>query len=461
MRMVTVAKGDTLWQIARRNGVSLEALLRANPQIRDPNKIYPGDKVFIPGGAEEAAAAEVPQAVWAGEPPKTDWESDGKETAVNHGGVYVAKRGDTLTSVARRFGVGREFLAAANGQIGSEALSPGAQLYLPGFHRRSPGESLYEIADRYGVGLEALLAANPRIDDSEDINDIDRVTIPRRDNGDIGVYAVKPGDSLYKIGRKYNLPVSALMKANPDLAGDRIDPGQVLRVPGPHIASGNQTLADIAAVYVRDTEELAELNEGLGEGNIAAGTSVRLPTRRLGCRAAAADGVAHSAAEGDTAEDIAALYHVSLGALLAANPGLSRGRLARPTALRIPTGSVERLGYAARSGDSLRSVASRYGLTAEALARANPRFREEEVRPGDVLMIPIREARQKPAPKEWETEPEPLRNEWETGEEPLRNEWETEPLRNEWETEREAAAAEWAGNGGVLEGRGGRSGDER
>ena len=44
----TVRKGDTLWGIAKRFGVSLTALIAANPQITNPNLIYPGDRVYIP-----------------------------------------------------------------------------------------------------------------------------------------------------------------------------------------------------------------------------------------------------------------------------------------------------------------------------------------------------------------------------------------------------------------------------
>ena len=44
----TVRKGDTLWGIAKRYGVSLTALISANPQIKNPNLIYPGDEVTIP-----------------------------------------------------------------------------------------------------------------------------------------------------------------------------------------------------------------------------------------------------------------------------------------------------------------------------------------------------------------------------------------------------------------------------
>ena len=44
----TVRKGDTLWGIAKRYDVTLAALIAANPQIKTPNLIYPGDKVLIP-----------------------------------------------------------------------------------------------------------------------------------------------------------------------------------------------------------------------------------------------------------------------------------------------------------------------------------------------------------------------------------------------------------------------------
>ena len=44
----TVRKGDTLWGIAGRYGVALTDLIAANPQIKNPNLIYPGDQVRIP-----------------------------------------------------------------------------------------------------------------------------------------------------------------------------------------------------------------------------------------------------------------------------------------------------------------------------------------------------------------------------------------------------------------------------
>jgi spore coat assembly protein SafA len=49
-----VERGDTLWDIAADAGVPLQALIKANPQIVNPDLIYPGDRVNIPGGSTGA-----------------------------------------------------------------------------------------------------------------------------------------------------------------------------------------------------------------------------------------------------------------------------------------------------------------------------------------------------------------------------------------------------------------------
>ena len=44
-----VRSGDCLWKIARQHGVSLQSVIRANPQIKNPDLIHPDDTVNIPG----------------------------------------------------------------------------------------------------------------------------------------------------------------------------------------------------------------------------------------------------------------------------------------------------------------------------------------------------------------------------------------------------------------------------
>lgn len=43
-----VQRGDTLWRLSQRFGVSLDALIKAN-NLSKPNMIYPGQKLIIPG----------------------------------------------------------------------------------------------------------------------------------------------------------------------------------------------------------------------------------------------------------------------------------------------------------------------------------------------------------------------------------------------------------------------------
>ncbi|MEF9970895.1 MAG: LysM peptidoglycan-binding domain-containing protein [Oscillospiraceae bacterium] len=43
----TLRRGDTLWGLANKNGMSLEALLKLNPQIRNPNIYFVGDVIFL------------------------------------------------------------------------------------------------------------------------------------------------------------------------------------------------------------------------------------------------------------------------------------------------------------------------------------------------------------------------------------------------------------------------------
>ncbi len=44
----TVVKGDSLWKIAVQYQAGLSEIIAANPQFKNPNLIYPGDKVYVP-----------------------------------------------------------------------------------------------------------------------------------------------------------------------------------------------------------------------------------------------------------------------------------------------------------------------------------------------------------------------------------------------------------------------------
>jgi|GEM_PF-119492 len=103
--VVTVARGDTLVAIARRAGVDARAIAAENG-IGDPRSLRPGQRLRIPRGAGEPAAAPIPR-------------------------TYTVRSGDTLYSIAQRHGVTPAAIADLNGLRNRHRLSVGQRLQLP------------------------------------------------------------------------------------------------------------------------------------------------------------------------------------------------------------------------------------------------------------------------------------------------------------------------------------------
>jgi len=97
-QIYTVRAGDTLFAIGQRFGVSVNALLRANPQITNPDVLRIGQQICIPGV----------------QPP-----------GCPGGFLYTIRAGDTFFSLAQRFGVTVNELIAANPGVDPNRLMIG------------------------------------------------------------------------------------------------------------------------------------------------------------------------------------------------------------------------------------------------------------------------------------------------------------------------------------------------
>ena len=90
-----VARGDTFFGLAQRYGVTASAIARANAGV-DATRLRIGQKLTIP-----APSAEAPMV----------------GGARDAGGVYVVKRGDTLTRIAQQHGITVQALKDMNGLV--------------------------------------------------------------------------------------------------------------------------------------------------------------------------------------------------------------------------------------------------------------------------------------------------------------------------------------------------------
>lgn len=89
----TVRRGETLSGIAQAKGVSLQALIEANPQIQDPNLIRPGQTLQMPAGSRAqagGAAAEAPAATGR-TPPAASTQQNARARAAASEGLAAAR----------------------------------------------------------------------------------------------------------------------------------------------------------------------------------------------------------------------------------------------------------------------------------------------------------------------------------------------------------------------------------
>jgi LysM repeat protein len=112
-----IVSGDTLGGLAHKNGVSLKALLEANPGV-NPKKLHVGQKIQIPGSTGATASGGN-----VGNGATTE-SSTGEAT------VYTVKSGDTLGKIARANHTSYKKLMALN-DMKTTTIRVGQKLKLP------------------------------------------------------------------------------------------------------------------------------------------------------------------------------------------------------------------------------------------------------------------------------------------------------------------------------------------
>lgn len=114
--------------------------------------------------------------------PGDTWPNWQPEVASGTSIVYTVQPGDTLWSIAQRFGTTVELLARINGLPDPNRISSGQTLIIrqgaTRYHTVQPGDTLYAIARRYGATVPLLLRLNPWITNANLIHPGQVVALP-------------------------------------------------------------------------------------------------------------------------------------------------------------------------------------------------------------------------------------------------------------------------------------------
>jgi LysM repeat protein len=114
-----IQRGDTMAGIATKNGISLAALTAANPQVANPNRIYPGDTLKIPagnGGAVQGGAA--PAKTGAAKTGSAAPTAPAQAPAASSAGASADKKLGSLSAQYETGGRGPSTVSTGKGDYG-------------------------------------------------------------------------------------------------------------------------------------------------------------------------------------------------------------------------------------------------------------------------------------------------------------------------------------------------------
>ncbi|MEZ4635904.1 MAG: LysM peptidoglycan-binding domain-containing protein [Caldilineaceae bacterium] len=233
-----VQPGDSLMSIALKFDVSTNEIVAANT-LEDPDSVFVGQELIIPGRQVEVPATPVPPQPFE----------------------YVIQAGDTLFSIAQKFDVAAQEIIDANAIPDPDNLIQGRVLVIPGYQG----------------------AIDARTGEDNTANEV---------TNDVGaaVHTVRAGETLLEIARLYDVAMVDIASANGLANPDQIRPGQQLTIPGVtaaqvraanqtvHTVARGETLFSIAQRYGVTTDSILEANNMTNPNFITVGQELIIPS---------------------------------------------------------------------------------------------------------------------------------------------------------------------------------------
>lgn len=158
-----VRPGESLFDLALRHRVSVDALVSRNRLLTADVPLHAGQRLQVPRLRPASAPTLTPG-------------------AVRRDGGHVVRPGETVSGIALRYGVGTQAMLRANDLDADSIIRPGQRLVVPEARAKArtattssrsaaarvrtrsvtvrPGDTLHSIAQRYGVSRARVIKAN-------------------------------------------------------------------------------------------------------------------------------------------------------------------------------------------------------------------------------------------------------------------------------------------------------------
>ena len=307
-----VTKGETLWSISKQYNTPLEPILAYN-NIKDKDTLSIGQIIKI-------LQSDLPAADYT---------------------MHTVKKGDTLWTIAQRYNLTVNSILANNNISNSELISIGQEMKIPS-HKNA-------VAETNIVSQAVIDKKNNNINNN----------ISQPENTEPIVYAVKAGDNLWNISRKYGVSVEVIIDINDLREKDLLSLGQKIEIPaiGGGVSKSNQkqeptivtytvvkgdTLWSISQRYDVKMTSIISTNNLKEISRLSIGQKLKLPITNMDI--AKAEGYSQEAAaeiiyyvkKGESLWSISREYNVKLEAIIAANSIVDASKISAGQQLRIP-----------------------------------------------------------------------------------------------------------------------------
>ncbi|MDE6811199.1 MAG: LysM peptidoglycan-binding domain-containing protein, partial [Muribaculaceae bacterium] len=207
-------KGETLAEIAGRNGWDMGMLERTNPEVAQ--KPDAGTLIYYPVPKGELKTDQGKQS------------GNGTKNFTHH-----VKSGETVYGIARQYNTTVDQIFSLNPRLEQDGLKKGSDILIP-----LPEESVAGVQE---AETEEFLVSEPASTTEEKLMKeigTGKVTTTadfekdmRSQNGKYIFHTVGEEESLYGIARKYETSIEEIFKVNPGLGAGSLTAGSIIRIP--------------------------------------------------------------------------------------------------------------------------------------------------------------------------------------------------------------------------------------
>ena len=446
-----VEKSETLFSLKEKYNTTYDELYKLNPTLKNEGLKY-GMEIKVPKKAQTSGQATKVQT------KSPEVASVKKETKPGFT-THEVKKGETLSSISRTFGVSTEEILRLNpdakdgvkvGNIliippahantavttsSNASSTPKASTERPKImyrtHKVQKKETLFSISQDYGVSREEIIKLNPGVDKELEVGKV--LTIPEKSQTTAAaapsaksnmykIHKVQKKETLFSISQDYGVSQEVIIKLNPGVDKE-LEVGRMLSIPEKaqtaattvpasksnmykiHKVQKKETLFSISQDYGVTPEEIVKLNPD-ADKKLKKGMTLTIPQPTPPAPKAMHYG-AHTVKKGETVFSISQQYGIGKDDIIKYNPSVAQ-ELQEGRVLLIAQEEGNQGAEAQTNGykfhkvqkeETIFSISQKYNVTQNEIISLNPDVKTELLS-DKVLLIPeISSADMATAPK--------------------------------------------------------------